>query len=374
MFDAESLPAVRDQIRRQTAAQASLLAEILRDARNIAPEVRVIQPRSATSISLVASDGGNNRIEFNPFLLQLIRVVDSYGEELFRDVITPSLDVPALSDRHRADNTPLGRLMNDLGVPSLSALSPMLPPRPTSAGWVVTYRDLCEWAILYDLIRYRDFSTDTLIVRDGLLRSKIFTGTLFVQMYRLLKQRIAEMAERRHRDVFLVGVAKHSKILQRYSMALTVADVFPAGSPCFVPVPLDIQRKVYQWEEYVRPVDTGEPATGEEPKFNIGRMYLVRFGRQSGDPIWTVDLLESQQGRAQEILGCLLADAIDGFPIPFYPNCLQQADHFAQVVDFDLDILRDTLAEAVRELIDPPARPALDALRLATDVAQRRYQ
>lgn len=374
MFDTDSLASVQEQIRSQTAAQAGLFVEILRDARALGAEVRAIQPRSATSISLVASDGGNNRIEFNPFLLQLIRVVDSYGDELFRDVITPSLDVRRLGDRHLDEKTPLGRLMTDLGVGSLPELSPMLPVQPKNAGWVLTYRDICEWAILYDLIRYRDFGTDTLIVRDGLLRSKIFQRDLFVQMYRLLRARIEELAVKRRRDVFLVGLAKHSKILQRYAMAITVAGVFPPGTPCFAPVPLDIQRKVYQWEEYVRPVDTGEPSFGEDPKFNIGRMYLVRFGRQSGDPIWTVDLLESQQGRAQEIFGCLLADALDGFPIPFYPNCLQQADHHAQVVDFDLDILRDTLADAVRALVDPASRPALDALQLATDVARRRYE
>jgi len=374
VFDTDSLASVQEQIRSQTAAQAGLFVEILRDARALGAEVRAIQPRSATSISLVASDGGNNRIEFNPFLLQLIRVVDSYGDELFRDVITPSLDVRRLGDRHLDEKTPLGRLMTDLGVGSLPELSPMLPVQPKNAGWVLTYRDICEWAILYDLIRYRDFGTDTLIVRDGLLRSKIFQRDLFVQMYRLLRARIEELAVKRRRDVFLVGLAKHSKILQRYAMAITVAGVFPPGTPCFAPVPLDIQRKVYQWEEYVRPVDTGEPSFGEDPKFNIGRMYLVRFGRQSGDPIWTVDLLESQQGRAQEIFGCLLADALDGFPIPFYPNCLQQADHHAQVVDFDLDILRDTLADAVRALVDPASRPALDALQLATDVARRRYE
>ena len=41
-----------------------------------------IQPRTTTSISLVGTDGGNNKIQYDPFLIQLIRVVElrgSYG-------------------------------------------------------------------------------------------------------------------------------------------------------------------------------------------------------------------------------------------------------------------------------------------------------
>ena len=180
MFDPDKLPVIRKEIREQTKADTALLRAVCDDVRGLVGTVKAVQPRGTTSISLVASDGGNNKVEYNPFYLQLVRVVDSYGDELFLDVVSPTTDIGELGRRHLpADGPPataLGRLMADLGTRSLSELSPMLPPQPRSSGWTLVYRDLCEWATLYDLICYQRFGTDTLIVRDGLLRTKILCG------------------------------------------------------------------------------------------------------------------------------------------------------------------------------------------------------
>jgi hypothetical protein len=375
VFDPEALPELRTRIRAQTQADAALLAQIRADVAGLSGDVRTIQPRNTTSVSLVASDGGNNKVEFNPFYLQLVRVVDSYGDQLFLDVVSPSTDTTELASRHLSQGqvrSPLGRLMADLNASTLGELSPMLPPRPRSPSWTLVYRDLCEWATLYDLVCYQRFTTDTLIVRDGLLRSKIFRDDLFIRMYRRMVDAIERIYRDRRREVFLVGIAKHSQVLRQYALAMAVAKTFPTGQPCYVPVPHTLQQKVYVWDEYIRAPDDTDP--GEAPKFNIGEMYFVRFGSRSGDPVWTADLLACQHDKAQKIFGCLLADAIPGFPVPFYPMCLQQADHHAQIVDFDLDILQDTLIDAVRRQIEPDRQATFDALLLATDVAQRRYQ
>jgi hypothetical protein len=97
-------------------------------------------------------------------------------------------------------------------------------------------------------------------------------------------------------------------------------------------------------------------------KFVAGKMFLVKFGSRVRDPVWPVDLLESQVGDAQVIFGSLLADAIEGFPVAFYPRCLQRAHENAALVDFDMDILRQGIVSSIREVLGDRA-PILDELR-----------
>jgi hypothetical protein len=372
MFDAEQLVDLKKLIGEQTARDRALLDQLLTEVRVMAGTVRTIKPRSATSVALMAADGGNNRVAFNPFYLQVVRVVDSHGKELFLDVVSPTTDIDELGRKHFEGSTPvtpLGRLMRDLGVGSLRELSPMMSGR--SAGWVLTYRDLCEWATVYDLICYRDFAQDTLVVHDGLLRAKFFAGDLFIQMYARLREAIERIYRRDRRRVWLVGLAKKTQVLEYYRLAISLARIFDRGSACFVPVPAALQDRVYLWDEYTRPPE--DTSTGEKPKFNMGQMYFVRFGGRSGDPVWSVDLLDFQKTDAQIIFGHLLADAVAGFPIPLYPMCLQLADNYSRVADLDLEIVEDNLVDAVRAQVGPDLAPIIDELRLATDVAARRY-
>jgi hypothetical protein len=375
MFDAVELPELKRLIAAQVERDSQELDRLLGELRIEKANVRTIKPRSATSIALMAADGGNNRVAFNPFYLQIVRIVDSAGKQLCLDVVSPTTDIGDLS-RQQFDPgpgrriKPLGRLMQRLGVTDLRQLSSMMSG--DKPGWVLVYRELCEWATLFDLIDTRDFVQDTLVVYDGLLRSKKFRGDLFIQMYRLLEKRINEIWVNDRRRVWLVGLAKKNQVLENYRLAMSLSGLFDKGAPCYVAVPYDMQERVYGYEEWIRsPDDTHSDR--EDPKYNIGVMHFVRFGSHSGDPIWTVDLLECQKGDASVVFGYLLADAVAGFPIPFYPNCLQQADRHSRVADLDLDIVEDALVDAVREQVGPKA-PIIDELRLATDVAARRYE
>lgn len=385
MFDPEELPRLREVIRQRTLEDNRVLAELIEDVRRLRGDVRVIKPRSTTAVSLVASDGGNNKLAFDPFYVQLVRVVDSYGKQLCLDAVSPTSDLDALSRAQFDDGgkprTALGQLMIDLNVtpPTLDRLSHMIPsgekarrdPNSVSPSWVLVYRDLCEWAVLYERICHRSFATDTLIVRDGQLRSKLFRGELFIEFRKKIEQSIDRIYREDRRRVFLVGLAKHSKVLTRYNLAMSLEQTLPPNEARYVRVPRDIEAKAYVWPEYARGAESQE---GEAPKFVAGDMYIVRFGPGSGDPIWTLDILSSQSDRAAEIFGYLLADAQEGFPIPFYPRCLQKAHEHAQIVDFDMEILQDAVLSAVRGLIPRDKHGLFDALALKEDVSGRRYE
>src|SRR5262249_27249079 len=100
MFDADQVPGLKRLINEQAARDRVLLDGLLTEAHAAGGAVRTIKPRAATSVALMAADAGNNRVAFNPFYVQLIRVVDSHGKELFLDVVSPTTDIAKLSRKH----------------------------------------------------------------------------------------------------------------------------------------------------------------------------------------------------------------------------------------------------------------------------------
>jgi len=365
---------LRKELRERMVEDRKLLEELRVEVRSGLGDARRIMSRQTTAVSLVGTDGGNNRIEFDPFMAQLIRVVDSSNNEYCLEVVTPTSDLVALSKRHLDDGsakTPLGKMMKFLGVTFLWELSPMIkkPPATPSPSWVQVYRELTEWAVLFSLVREKDYGTDTVIVWDGLLRSKVFSTTLFADLRKGIEEALrAQKAKRR--NIYVVGVAKHSKVLQRYRLAMMLEGTMRTDYPCYADVSRELEQNAYVWSEYAR---GGEVETGEVNKFVAGKMFFVKFGGRPRDPIWPVDLLETQLSDAQLIFGSLLADAIEGFPVPFYPRCLQRAHENAALVDFDMDILQQGIVNAIRESLGENA-PVLDELALIdADPAGKRY-
>jgi hypothetical protein len=379
VIDPTTQAQLKDAIADCIMSDQGILDALREEIRPLKSSSRRIQPRTTTSISLVGTDGGNNQLQFDPFLIQLVRVVDSSNNEYCLEALSPTTPVEKLNQRQFAlDGSPvtaLGEMMKFLGVSELPSLSHMIRAtqagKPVSPSWVQVYRELIEWAILFSILK-KDFGTDTLIVCDGLLRSKVFAKDLFSRLMQGMHERIDAQWKRSRRRVFLAGVAKHSKVLSRYRLAMALEGVLQTEYPAYVEVPREIEENAYVWSEFARGNDNVESG-GEINKFVGGKMFLVKFGSHRRDPVWPIDILLPQASESQFVLGSMLADSVNGFPVPHYPRCLQKAHENAALVDFDFDILQDFIYHGVRTSLGVDAG-TLDAFQLQdNDPAQKRY-
>lgn len=371
MIEPESIEQLSTEIAACVQRDARILDELRESVRRLKKNTRRIHPRVATAISLVGTDGGSNRIHFDPFMIQLVRVVDSAQNERCMEVITPSIDFDHLNARHfnsdGSGKTPLGKMMVCLKIERLELLSPVFKADPAqrALSWVQVYREMTEWAVLLSLVREESFASDTILLRDGFLRSKMFMNK-FQDYRRALEEAIESQFRRSKRRVFVVGIAKTSKVIQTYRLAMALEGVMRTAYPCYTKVDADIEKSVYKWDEY----STGG---GEGEGFVAGQMFLAKFGSSPHDPIWAVDLLLSQVDEAQTIFGHVLSDAEEGFPVVHYPLCLQRAHESAQLVDFDMDILQDQMSHALRAHLGEK-KWVVDALALqVSDPSDVRY-
>src|SRR5262245_39921475 len=210
MLDPKIQSDLKDAIGECIGADASVLDALRSEIRPLKSLVRRIQPRATTSISLVGTDGGNNQLQFDPFLIQLIRVVDSSNNEYCLEAVSPTTPIDSLARRHLDEKgqgkTPLGEMMAFLKVDSLSKLSHMIGPKdkdkPRSPSWVQVYRELAEWAVLFSVLK-KDYGTDTLIICDGLLRSKVFAGDNFARLLEGMRGRIEQQWSKNRRRIWL---------------------------------------------------------------------------------------------------------------------------------------------------------------------------
>ncbi len=381
MIEPQSYAQLKQEIAERILADRTILDQLRAEIRPLRGEVRHIQPRTTTSISLVATDGGNNSLHFDPFLVEVVRIVDSNNNEYCLEAITPSTSIAELSGKqfHEDGNprTALGEMMHYLGVHDLRQLSPRIrgnrAGRPINPGWVKVYRELVEWAILFSLVKTKDFGSNTLIVYDGLLRSVVFAKGLFTKYLEGIQESIDRQWQQNRRKIYLAGVAKHSKVLSRYRLAMALEGILTTSYPAYVPIPREIERKAYLWQEYTRGSDV-ERKEGEGNDFAGGAMFFVKFGSGRRDPIWPIDIFLPQKDEAAHILGCMLADALNGFPVPYYPQCLQKAHAHATLADFDFDVFQNHIFDGIRQLLAEEAS-VLDTFRLQeNDPSLRRYE
>jgi hypothetical protein len=325
-------------------------------ARRIKNDVKPIRPYSVNAVSFVSSDGGDNRLYFNPAVIELVRVVDSRGNQCALDAIAGNSKAADFNERAKNGSPllvePLRKLCEDLkmNVLDLSYLLKGIEEPGKSTGAVRVYRDIVEWAVLYDLMKYREWGSDTIIVREGMLRTKSFKLTVFPLMDKLIRE-AHEKHKQKKISVSMVGVAKQSAVLSRLSVALELEGALHKSYPCYVKVPDDIEADCYNFDRtWLDTLETSQPDENGTYRYQaIGKMFLVKFGDRPFDPVWPVDIAEWQIDDAEKIIGQLTKDAQPGFPIPDFPMCVQKAHDFAKVNGLEVDILQDILFEGITQ-------------------------
>ena len=339
-----------------------VLKEYREYAKRLKNDVKPIKKYSVNAVSFISSDGGDNRLYFNPATIELVRIVDSLGNQCAFDAIAANSDADELNIRIEAPNgnlllvEPLKRLCNDLNsdVVGLSHVLEDLGQQGKSTRAVRVYRDIVEWAVLYDLMKYRQWGSDTIIVREGMLRTKSFNRNIFPKIDKLIRE-----AYKHHKKnkimVSIVGVAKRNAVMSRLSIALELEETLHKPYPCYVEVPNDIEAVCYNFDSrWIETLETSEHDEDDAHSYqSMGKLFLVKFGNRPFDPVWPVDIAEWQLSEIDKIIGQLINDAQNGFPIPDFPMCVQKAHDFAKVNGLEVNVLQDILFDGITQSLTP---------------------
>jgi hypothetical protein len=372
---------IRDRVSEAYKTEDPIIHKFREFARILKNQVRQIRPYSVNAVSFVAADGGDNRLFFNPAVIELVRIVDSRGNQCALDAIAGNAKYESLNDRGELGNdlmiAPLQKLCNDLNVKvtDLSYLLKGLGEPGKSTGAVRTYRDIVEWAVLYELL-FKEWGSDTIIVREGLLRTKSFKRTIFPKIDQKIRE-ICTNHKKNHVNVTIVGVAKQSAVISRLAIALELEGTFHKPYPCYVQVNEEIEKECYNFDRtWLDTLETSEPdEKGEYLYQSMGKLFLSKFGDRPSDPVWPVDIAEWDVNNAERIIGQLLHDAQPGFPIPDFPTCIQKAHDFAKISGIEVSVLQDIMFDGItKNLSDQEREKILRIKHLGKNLTNIRYK
>ncbi len=378
MLSDDNLDLIRSQIETAYKATEEPVVKQLRSfAVKIKDDIKILRPYTATAVSFVSADGGNNNIKFNPCVLELVRIVDSRGVQCAIDPIFGNSNLNDLNERVERI-MPLKRLCDDLGLERLSDISYLLSgmgqPEKTASA-VKIYRDIVEWAILYDFL-FNEWGNNTIIIREGLLRTKSIKNTLFPILDKKIKEKCIEHKQKRNINVNVVGVAKESAVISRLSLALALENVFRLPYPCYVKVPDEIEQYCYNYDRTW--FNTFEEFSGSEENqsyASMGKLFLVKFGDGPFDPVWPVDIAVWDVENAEMILGQLLHDARLGFPIPDFPLSIQNAHGHAKINGIEVEMIEDMLIEGISKTLPDSERESIYRIKyLHRNLTGARYK
>jgi hypothetical protein len=351
---------VKEQMATAVEKEARQVEELRHEVRKLA--VKKLGYRPCKTIATLATDGGENRLTFEPLNLEIIRVVDSEGQELVQEIIAISEDdsifreitfrLPVMQNLLTSLSTDFEALSYLLGSKKNAEVKRVADNR----GRVRAFRDILEWAVLLELAS-KNWPVDILLLRDGLLRTKSLKRETFPKLDRAFQKTFEGQLSSGKRKVFPLGVAKTSAVLSKLSLAMTLEGIFDRDYPCYAEVPKDLEEKCYNFDRTWLDTASEEIPENEQLYQSFGRLHLVKLGAPSDSPILPVDVpVWLPVNRKQEVLEYLVNDALDTFPVIGYPSALQRAHEHAVLTGLEMTMLGDLMTEALQEHVDEPLR------------------
>jgi hypothetical protein len=90
---------IRERVASAYVTEDPVIQKFRKFAKVLKNEVKQIRPYSVNAVSFVAADGGDNRLYFNPAVIELVRIVDSRGNQCALDAIAGNAKSENLDER-----------------------------------------------------------------------------------------------------------------------------------------------------------------------------------------------------------------------------------------------------------------------------------
>lgn len=300
---------------------------------------------SYAPVSFKSFDGGMFNLHFDPFEFDVVEVADSNGNVRLKFAapggdLRDSGELPALIEELDADPT-IQTFLDILGKDSLVDITEIL----TNRG---TLMELGELACAFAKVDGAPTDDTTIVIRDGLLRTKKIKAELI--------PRLSELLGKNKGHVKLAGVARASKVLFMLKAALVCEKVFPPDQIGYVRVPLDMEEEAYRWSGQGR-ID---PKKGKPLNYALGGLYIAKLSR-SANVLVTVEIPEYHgddgpvysEEEAGDIMSFLAKDSLYSYPVIGYPQTLMRAREHAVSRGIPSSLLRDRIMDEVIKGKDP---------------------
>lgn len=334
--------------------QITNLAELLKNQQAKMQELRDVVKKlefipldpggSYNTVTFKAFDGGVFSLNFDPFEFDIVAVADSNGNKKL-EFASPSGDLGGREELQKIirpfeQNPVIQRFLDILGKKSLLDITEILTRRET-------LMEIGEFACMFDKVRTAPADDHTIVIRDGLLRTKKIKSELVQK----LKQNLLENRE----HVMMVGVAKTSKIIFLLQAALMCENIFPNDRIGYVKIPLEIEMRAYKWIGQSRNLGSDKIRPLE---YSFGDLYIAKLS-QHKNLLVTIEIPSMDQNnpiytkeRIMEIISHLARDARVSYPNIGYPQTLMKAHEYATRQGFPTSIIHDKIIRILRQNSD----------------------